>query len=274
MSGIKFTQVATPSNPAANLCQLYYNSATAKLTVVDQNGNLVVVGGFATKDYRLVRVTSITQGTTSFAPTSNSLAGYVEGLGAGAGGGGAATGATNAAAAGGGGSGGYSAAWLTGAAWTVAGFTCQVGAGGAGGTAGANNGSVGTDTTFTDNGSTLRLTAKGGTGGISSTVAAGPVIGGLGSAGGASASGTGDNKIDGNPGGTGIMLAAAQALSGYGGIAPMFGGGAGVGKNAQSAGSNATNYGGGGSGGCILSGGASVAGGNGGNGLIRIWEFA
>lgn len=214
----------------------------------------------------LLRVTNILQGTTSFTPGAGTRAMYVEMVGGGSGGGGCATAVTNGAAAGGGGAGSYSAIYTT----TIKTYTVQVGAGGNGGTAGANNGSAGTDSTFD---SASICTAKGSaTGGIGVTVAAGPIFGGLGGIGGLASGGLGDIKTDGGAGETGIMLAAAQACSGRGGDS-FFGAGA-PSLKSQSAGANAIVYGAGGSGGCILSGGASVAGGNGSNGLIRVWEFA
>jgi hypothetical protein len=68
-------------------------------------------------------------------------------------------------------------------------------------------------------------------------------------------------------------LAAAQALSGKGGVGFMAGGNGNSVKNATSIGTAGTK-GGGGSGGCIISGGASQQGGAGGDGVLRVWEFA
>jgi hypothetical protein len=73
------------------------------------------------------------------------------------------------------------------------------------------------------------------------------------------------------PGDHGLALAAAQAVSGDGGPAAFNGNAPGI--KTQGNGTVGGNYGGGGSGGVILSGGASVAGGAGGNGVIRVWEF-
>lgn len=216
----------------------------------------------------LLRVTNILQGTTSFVPGASTRVMYVEMVGGGSGGGGCATAVTNAAAAGGGGAGAFSAIYTT----TIKTYTVQVGAGGNGGTAGANNGSAGTDSTF-DTGPSI-CTAKGSaTGGIADSVAAGPRMGGSGGVGGLASGGLGDIKADGGPGEVGVALAAAQACSGRGG-ASYFGGGSPSIKNTTAAGANAVVYGSGGSGACIISGGASQAGGNGANGLIRVWEFA
>ena len=217
--------------------------------------------------YSVIKVVEILQGTTSYSYTTGARALYVECIGGGGAGGGVATAATNAGAAGGGGAGAYSAALLTGLPANP--ITVQVGAGGSPGSAGANPGGAGTDTTF---GATSLCTAKAGLGGLADTVAAGPRIGGLSAAGGAAASGVGDAKFDGMPGGIGLALAAAQAVSGFGGVGPF--GGAGIAQTTQHAGTTGGNYGSGGSGGCILSGGASVAGGAGANGLIRVTELA
>lgn len=213
----------------------------------------------------LLRVTNILNGTTSFTPGSGTRSLYVEMVGGGGQGGGVANAATNAGAGGGGGAGAFSAIYTS----TIKAYTVAVGAGGSTSVAGANTGQVGGDTTF-DSGSIC--TAKGGAGGIGDTIAAGPRVAGLGGAGGLASSGLGDIKADGGQGGAGLALAAAQAVSGNGGDS-HFGAGA-NGRKTQGNGDAATVYGGGGAGGCAVSGGASVAGGAGGNGLIRVWEFA
>ena len=70
-----------------------------------------------------------------------------------------------------------------------------------------------------------------------------------------------NNQCDGGPGGSGLALAASQAVSGNGGNSQF--GEEVVGLETQSAGANAGTYGAGGSGGCAVSGGTSVAGVNG-----------
>lgn len=217
--------------------------------------------------WRLVKVTYITNPTVSYTPTAGVDALFVECIGGGGGGGGCLTAVTNSAAAGGGAGGGYSAKWVTaniGGALTVA-----VGAGGAGGVAGANPGTAGGATSFKDNTALTVCLANGGGGGTADTVAA-IHAGGLGGTGNTLGA-IGDIVVPGQPGHHGVALAAAQAVSGNGGNS-MFGAAA-IGRKTQGAGSAANLYGGGGAGGCILSGGASVAGGNGSNGLIRVWEF-
>ena len=208
----------------------------------------------------------------TYTPTSGAHAGYVECVGGGGGGGGVATAATNSGAGGGGGGGGYSALWIPSLAVS---YPVTIGAGGPGGTAGANPGTAGGDTSL---GSAAIVVAKGGGGGIADTIAAGPRMGGTGGAGGVSSVGTGDMRLSGGQGTPGLCLAAAQAMGGAGGMAGgMASGGASArgsaGASSAGAGLAATGAGGGGGGGVVLSGGASVAGGNGSAGIIRIWEY-
>lgn len=269
MSTITLTSQTTPTVPSTNKGKIFYSSTLDSLAFEDASGNVARLAGLSTTDYRLLTITEIFSGTTSYTPTTGVRALFIECIGGGGAGGGVATAITNAGAAGGGGGGAYSCTWnITNVSGT---HTVAVGAGGTAGAAGANPGGVGGDTDFKDTAGTSICTAKGGLGGLADTVAA-IHVGGLSVAGGAAASGVGDLKIDGGVSGTGLALAAAQAVSGSGG-ASHFGSGA-ASRKTQGAGVAAGVYGGGGSGGCILSGGASVAGGAGGAGLIRVWEFA
>lgn len=258
--------------PRRNELEWFYSSdlTPSAPAVVDWRGNILRVGGLTTKDYRLVKVTTVLSGTT-YTPTSGVTALYVEAIGAGGAGGGVANAATNSGAGGGGGGGGYSAAWLTS---LVSGdHTVAIGAAGAAGSAGANNGGDGGDTIFKDTDATNVVLAKGGSGGVADTIAT-IHVGGLGGAGGVAATGAvGDTKLAGANGGTGHALAAAQAVSGAGGGGFM-GIGGGLPKIAQGAGNAGLTRGAGGSGGLAISGGASVAGGAGVAGMLRIWEYA
>lgn len=238
-------------------------TAIAALTTTAYGrGRLVLAAAFA-------KVVNILTGTTTYTPTTGTTALYVECIGGGGGGGGVAQAATNSGAGAGGGGGAYSAVWLTGAA-VKASFMVGVGAGGAAGAAGANDGSNGGVTTFD---SPSVCTAEGGFGGAGDTVATIHVSAGAATGiGGRASAGVGDIKMSGAPGGVGVALAAAQAVSGIGGSASSGGGGGGA-KHLQSAGMDGANYGGGGSGGVIASGGVSVAGGAGGPGLIRVTEY-
>jgi hypothetical protein len=217
--------------------------------------------------YSLLKVVEILTGTTVYTPTTGARALFVECVGGGGAGGSAANAATNAGAAGGGGAGAYAASWLSNLHTSP--YTVAVGAGGTAGGSGAHDGGNGADTTFD---SPAVITAKLGSGGKQRTVTVGPVMGGLGGAGGLASASTGDMKTDGASGGAGFMLAAAQAISGAGG-ASIFGGGAAA-VASTTAGLAAGSYGAGGSGACIISGGADQNGGAGGAGVIRVWEFA
>lgn len=267
MSEHIFTKKATPAAPAANKGKLFMSSTASPAALVfqDELGNLAVLGTPSLASYRLIKVTKINQGTVSYTPTTGARALFVRCIGAGGQGGGATTGVTNSAVGGGGGGGGISQLWTM----IIKAFTVQVGLKGSGAAAGAN-GNAGTDTTFD---SPSICTAKGGAGGIQETVLLGPAVGGAGGAGGVAGSGVGDVVIGGAAGDTGVVLAAAQAISGGGGDGYL-GGGAGQGIKAQGAGNAASGFGAGGGGACILSGGASVAGGAGSDGLIEVWEFA
>lgn len=187
----------------------------------------------------------------------------VECVGGGGAGGSCATAATNSGAAGGGGAGAYSESVINSPASS---YPYVVGAGGIPGAAGANNGGAGVDTTF----NATTIVAKAGQGGLADTVNT-IHAGGLGGAGGLASAGTGDFKTDGQSGGVGLALAAAQAVSGCGGSS-IYGGGGIERKNATSAGAIGGG-GGGGSGGSIISGGASQAGGAGGAGIIIVTEY-
>jgi hypothetical protein len=248
-------------------------------TTVELFGEIITAGGELTwtegagwqisaLPLRVSRTVITTLGASTYNVPTGVRAILVECTGGGGGGGGCLTAITNAAGAGGGGGGAYAAAMILNPA---ASYSVTVADGGAGGVAGANNGTVGADTTF----NTSTVVAKGGSGGIADTVAAGPRMGGLGGAGGAASTSTGDIKSTGEPGGLGIALAAAQTASGAGGIAAGgLGGGASSGnKNSTGAGAAGTQFGGGGAGGSIISGGASQAGGKGAPGVIVITEY-
>lgn len=266
MSRIRLTKIAQPSNPPANTMEIYYDTSLTKPAIVDASGNLVSLGGFATKDYRLIKVTVITvpaSGAT-YTPTAGTKAIFVECVGGGGAGGGVINAATNSGGGGGGGGGGYASAFIGSGAikasylYTIG--AAQVGVSGA-------NGNAGLDTTFD---SPSVVTGKGGAFGAVDTIAV-IHVGGAGGLGGVA--GVGDNTPIGIPGDCGLALAAAQAVGGKGGDS-FFGGGAIAKINATAAGNNGLGYGGGGGGACAISGGATQTGGNGMSGMIRVWEFA
>lgn len=219
--------------------------------------------------YRLIAVRTVTASGT-YTPTSGTRAILVECVGGGGAGGSCATGATNSAAGGGGSAGGYSVSWLTGAAIKSS-YAVVVGDGGTPAAAGSGAGGNGGNTTFD---SPSVCTAIYGHGGEGDTVAAPPRLGGNALDNGNT--GVGNlMTMPGTIGQPGMCFAAASAHGGAGAPGP-FGGGA-YGRTTQGNGYTANQYGdrgSGGSGGCILSGGASVQGGAGAPGLIRVWEFA
>jgi len=231
--------------------------------VNDLRAEVVAVETKLLANYELTRVLTILNGTTAFVPTSGTRALLVECYGAGGAGGGAATGSSSLSMGSGGGAGAYSANLVTGT--IKASYTVAVGAGGAGVSGAAGN--AGGDTTFD---SPSIVTAKGGSGGT--TQAAGTTNAYLvGADGGAVASGVGNICTPGSDGGSGARASASVGQSGMGGAAP-FGGGMRKGVTASANGNAGDVFGGGGSG--ALTTGAAKTGGDGANGLIRIWEYA
>ena len=270
MSRLVLNKGAAPSSPAANKAALYYDSvapgvgATVKPVIIDESGNKLVLGGLGIQDYRLIRVTHIFTGTTTFTPSNGARALFVECIGGGGAGGGATLCSTQVSIGAGGGGGAYSAKWITGT--LKASYQCAVGAGGTAGVAGAA-GNAGGDTLFD---SPSVCTAKGGAGGA--VMAAGTTpIGLAGTPGGASASGVGDVKCDGCAGNGGVRLSTTGGAAGNGG-AGFPTGGNGLGAVVAGVGTAALSHGGGG-GGSMATATAQV-GGVGFAGLIRIWEFA
>lgn len=217
---------------------------------------------------RAVGRTVYTSGSGTYTTPDGVAAILVECVGGGGGGGGVDQAVTNSAAGGGGGAGGYAATLIQSPNAT---YAYSVGAGGPGGTAGLNDGTAGSDTTW----DSTTIIARGGRGGGSNQVAAVPHIGGFGGRGGgdpAVSSNVGEFTCVGNAGHYGVCLAAASAFSGVGG-GSIFGGG-GQGKAGPTgAGVTSPGIGGGGSGGLIYSGGADQAGGAGAAGAIIVTEF-
>lgn len=282
MSQLRLNKVATPSDPAANKAAVFYSSSLTPvgLAAIDESGNILRLGGFTTKDYRIIKNVSLYNGTTTYTPTSGVSAVEAFGLGGGAAGGGAASGTsgTNTAAGGGGGAGGGAIIFLTA---NVAGAcTVAIGAGGTAGTAGANAGGNGGNTTFTDTSPTLRLQANGGTGGAGQAVVTTIAFGGAGGAGGTAsgtpAEGATGTTWQGEDGDYAICLTpttanATGSLSGRGGSTQIGSGGQGL--RASGAGNPGRKYGGGGSGGQDA---ATTArqGGAGAVGILIITELA
>jgi hypothetical protein len=275
MSRLRLAKINAPSAPPATTAELFYSLPDAKLEAIDENGKITVLGGFASSDYRLVRVFwVIVNGTygvgQAIAMTSGLRALYVEAVGGGGAGGGAAATSSNASTGGGGGGGAYAASWLTtaSAGWAST-YAIVIGLGGTAGAAGAA-GNPGGNTTF----AATVIVANGGSGGAAGSAAGttGSTSRALGGAGG-----TGDVAINGGDGAGGLVLSASLVVGGCGG-ASLWGGNCAIfpvsGASATSTGVPAKNYGGGGGGGVNTGTQAATVGQVGGQGAIRIWEFA
>ena len=224
-------------------------------SVFDARGNLKTMINVAG---RWLKTTALISGT-SFTTQNDTRTLFLRMWAGGGGGGSCTTVVTNSAAAGGGSSGGY--AEKTFAVQGNVAYTYAIGGGGASAAAGGI-------TTFAVAGVTVQC--NGGLAGASQTVAAPPLV----SLGGASpaVSTNGDVNGGGQAGEGGNCEAAAVAKSGLGGSAEV--GGGGNARTSQGIGNAAIGRASGGGGACILSGGATVAGGAGTGGLIIVMEFA
>jgi hypothetical protein len=229
-------------------------------------------GGSA--DGNLIGIQTITAtGAGTYTPTAGTASIVIELVGGGGGGGAVAspTGSNGAFGIGGGG-GGYLRKRLT-TAFSGAGYV--VGAKGTGGTAGNNNGTIGSDTTFTATGGGGTVyTAAGGLAGTSEAAGAVPRRSGA-VAGGAATNG--DINVSGGQSKRGLFVSTAIGIGSEGGNGPyaMINASNSVNAvNTSQAGANATGYGGGGNGAIAVGTGAAVAGGNGSDGMIIIWEYS
>jgi hypothetical protein len=280
--GLRLTKVATPSSPSANLLDLFYDTTLAKPCAIDESGNVAVLGGFATKDFRIIRVLNYTSGNNVYTPTAGTKAIFVECWGGGAGGAGVANSAnaaqTTVGCSGGGGS--YAAAWLTGtlpSAGTT--YDANVGASANGGS-GAANGTAGNDTTFRETtGPTNKCIGKGGSlGATANGLATAATLTYTGACGAGGVAGTGDVTIVGGEGKRGMRLSTVASEGGIGGDCPRGGagglGGVIVGTGTKADGSAGAQPGGGGGGGVNCNSATATSGGAGAAGLIRIWEWA
>jgi hypothetical protein len=206
-----------------------------------------------------------TAGTSTYAPTPGTSSVVVEVLGAGGGGGGvASTGAGQIATGGGAGAGGYARKRITS---SFSGVTVTVGAKGTGGAAGANNGTDGGTSSFG-----ALASATGGSKGPGGSAGSSPNV--IGSNNGGTGS-SGDINITGAKSppnfvvSTGVGLQTAGANSLYGSGGPAAGTGTGL------SGGNASGFGAGGGGAVNCASQASgLAGGNGADGLVIVWEYS
>jgi hypothetical protein len=205
-----------------------------------------------------------TAGTFTYTPTVGTNSVVVELVGGGGGGGGCATtGASQVAMGQAGGGGGYTTKRITASFSSV---TVTVGAKGTGGTAGANAGTSGGTTSFG-----ALLSATGGAAGNGGPAQGTPAAT-FGQPGGVGSSGAPNGA--GGPGAPSIAPNAALVAAGAGGFSFFGAGASGASTTAGSAGNPAVTPGAGGAGAInTQSQGTSLAGGNGADGFVRVWEF-
>lgn len=270
-------QAATIANNAVSNAKLAdMNALTVKSRVANSSGDpsdLALSDGETAKrvgtslvsaGYGPVNIEVLTSGT---AATYTVPAGVyrllVVAQGPGGGGGGADGGSSNAGVGAGGSSGGYCEkifSVIPGAT-----FTYTIGTGGAGGIAGNNSGSSGSGPTLFDEAGTPMSAGAGGGGG---SMAAGTSFNQAGgSAGGVATGGT--INIDGGIGIRGIRYSGTQAVGGIGCNSKLgFGGVGGFNSDGQAA----VEFGAGGGGG-LSTNTTDRAGGDGGPGVIFVYEF-
>ncbi len=276
MSRVRQTKISSPSNPPANTEELYYDTAgpgyltPPALCSRNESGVIAMLGHYATLDYRFVGLQTFTAtGAGTYTPTSGVRAIFVECVGGGGGSGNALVTSSNSSVSAGGGGGGYACGFVAAISATV---PFVVGVGGLAGSAGAAGGN-GADSTF----NATTVVGKAGTGGGAGTTAGttGHSVGGAGGV--AGTAGTGGFTSVGSDGGDGVALSATQGWCGSGG-ASMFGGSTketAVAVATITAGVVGKVYGGGAAGAANIGTNASpAAGAAGGNGIIRVWEYA
>ncbi|WP_175907930.1 hypothetical protein [Burkholderia seminalis] len=205
-----------------------------------------------------------TAGTYSYTPEPGATCMEVVVVGAGGGSAGVpSTGPSQASAAGGGGGGATARSFFSGAQG-LAGTSIVVGSGGAGGAAGLNNGSNGGQSSFGS------LTAAGGGGAPATPAGIAPLIAGGGAAG--VAAGGNLIRLQGAPGGQGLVTTAGSGVGGGGGANGLGWPGV-VGNTSGNPGIAGANAGTGGAGGCQTSNGGALAGAAGKDGVVMIYEY-
>jgi len=231
--------------------------------IIDSSGQRKAVSPSISGSY--IKTSQLVSGT-SYTVGSTTRTIFVRLIGGGGGGGGVALNAAgNGTVAGGGAAGGYAEKTFTVIPGTA--YTYAIGAAGTAGASGGGTGGTGGDSTFAVGATTV--TAKGGLGGT--FLATGTVENVA--LGGAGVLGTnGDLNVAGEPGRTGLIIAAGA--NGYGGAGGNgVWGGAGAERKTTGAGA-AGATGGGGAGALSLASGAAAAGGAGGLGQIIVDEFS
>ena len=233
-------------------------------------------GGVAAHD------TQVITSTGTYTPTAGTTFVQVYCIGAGGGGGGAVTTNNFYFGTGGGGGAGGCAMKIYNATELGSSAAVTIGAAGSGGSgaAGSNSGTAGGDTTFNPQGSGPTLTGGGGGAGTGSNFTSVEALGGTPGAGGTASNG--DINIKGE---NGIFIGSKGRTVSGGFVAIMCPGGASfwggstpittVGSNAQAAGVDGVNGSGGSGalGGQINGGGAQISGGDGGAGVVVIFEY-
>lgn len=197
-----------------------------------------------------------TAGTFTYTPSPGTRYVIVEVQGAGGGGGGApATTSAQVSASSGGGGGSFAKSRITSA---FAGVTVTVGAAGVGGASGANNGSPGGTSSFGS-----LVSAPGGNGGLALAATAPPT-----SRGGVAASsppvGANIESSIGQPGNGTSIISLTVGNNGFGGSSVKGPAGAGAGGSPGVGGAGISQF----------ASQAAIAGFNGGNGLVVVWEYA
>ncbi len=269
---------ATPAAPTLDwgevgdiTTQAFGDSASAgtldEIARADHKHGMMADPGTGGMGDPVVRVYGTSGSPHTWTKPAGLVALLVECVGGGGGGGGvAATGTGQVCSAGGGGGGGYARKMFL-AADLPSTCTATVGAYGAGGTAGANNGTTGSNSTFAGSGiTTVQGTGGGGGTGCAAASSWNPKIGGAG--GGSSG---GDISCIGGDGGMGASWTNAM-VTGYGGAS---GGGFGgtTRQSVNAAGTAGARYGGGGSGAASNASQSARAGGNGADGVIVVTEY-
>ena len=297
---LDLTEMATPSNPAANIARLYcYDDAgTTKVAFRDSAGAETVIGtgpgtgdvtaaaSFGTDEiiimsdgtgkgvqatayaHTVLKSQTVQVFTASGTWTKPAGLRYAEILvvGGGGGGGGVTGNSANAIGGGGGGAGGHAVSYIAAASLGST-ETVTIGAAGSGGAGGSTAGTAGGTTSFGSH-----LSATGGLNGTSRTASASYPAADPGESG----TGTGGNVFNGSgAAATSWFYPLGDPISGNG--AASYLGGGGGGRTAPSSpghanGNTAASFGAGGGGAVVKSGSGTASGGNGKAGIVIVKE--